>query len=440
MSSARPLNPLRHLNRLLAATVLGALGATACVTDDVTTESDDLTSKDAVFLELSFAGEVVAQRAETDAERKKAIVTQLFYLSGELDKSHRGHGQFGFVELADVNVEALDDGLERVTYNAKLPVAWPKHRAVPETYRVVAPLRTDPAGLNAFNSAYRDKCGEAHYGTDALWYDFTPISSHNCEIAEGDALDVVATVAVHPRTTTDKRPEHERFWDDGVFRMVLVHGTDSASSYDTNDIGVRQYDGFKRKLLAAHPDGVETAGESGGGIYDDWQFEATVEAPGGGEGKLLVNALLAASLQHVGQRFDARFGPLSKEADFISYGGHSGLSKNIKALAAKEQVKEQHYQVWFIDGCSTFAYLDRTLVDARIALNGTDLDPNGTKFLDVIVNAQPAPWYTGTASQWTVLSALADTKPHSYMSIVDELGSSATPVVSGEEDNPSIDE
>jgi hypothetical protein len=80
------------------------------------------------------------------------------------------------------------------------------------------------------------------------------------------------------------------------------------------------------------------------------------------------------------------------------------------------------------------------LVDARIAINGVEADPHGTKYLDMILNAQPAPWYTGAASQMTVLSALSDVKAHSYMSILDDLGSSATPVVSGEEDNPSIDE
>lgn len=428
------------MNRLLLTASLCATLGVACAADDTASEIDDLTSKDAKFLEMSFEGEVIAEKAESDAERRKAIITQLFYMSGELDKTHRGHGQFGFVELENMNAEDLGDGFERVTYSAKVPVAWPKYKASPETYRVVVPLHTDRARLDEFNRSYKGSCGEAHYGTDTLWYDFVPVSSSACEIAEGDALDVVATVKEHPRTTTDKRPENERFWDDGVFHMVLVHGTDAASSYDANDTGVRQYDGFKRKLREAYPDGVETTGDNNYEIYDDWQFETTIPKPGGGEGKLVVNALLASSLKYIGSQFDDRFGPLSSGADFISYGGHSGLSKNIKALAAKERVEREHYQVWFIDGCSTFAYLDRTLVDARIAVNGEEIDPNGTKFLDVIVNAQPAPWYTGAASQWTVLSALADTEPHSYMSIVDDLGSSATPVVSGEEDNPSIDE
>ena len=428
------------MNRLLlTASVCTALFV-GCAGDDTSSEVDNLTSKDAVFLEMSFRGEVVHEAAETEAERKQSVVRQLFYMSGELDKSHSGHGQFGFVELSDVTVEPLEDGLERVTYNAKLPVAWPKWRSIPETYRVVVPMRADNAGINDFNRSYKGSCGKAKYGTDTLWYDFKPVTTEGCEIAEGDALDVTAEVKVHPRTTTDKRPEHERFWDDGVFHMVLVHGTDSSSSYNESDIGVRQYDGFKSKLRNAYPEGIEKSGDTNRDIYDDWQFEATVPMYGGGEGKLVVNAILAASLKYIGNDFDERFGPLSLEADLISYGGHSGLSKNILALADREQVAREHYQVWFIDGCSTFAYLDSTLVDNRREVNGDELDPNGTRFLDTILNAQPAPWYTGAASQMIVLSALVDDEPHSYMEIVDDLGSSATPVVSGEEDNPSIDE
>ena len=83
-----------------------------------------------------------------------------------------------------------------------------------------------------------------------------------------------------------------------------------------------------------------------------------------------VHSLLTASLKSIGSGFDARFAALTENADVVTYGGHSGLSKNIKAIAAKEKVLAQHYQVYFLDGCSTFAYLDTTLTDARIAING----------------------------------------------------------------------
>ena len=425
---------------MLCASGCAAL-VVGCVADSGDGSSmDDLTSKDATFLELSFDGSVVAKATDSASERKKSIVTQLFYLSGELDKTHSAHGQFAFVELSDLTVEALEDGLEKVTYKAKLPVAWPKYRSIPETYRVVVPSSVEPTALSSFNSKYKGSCAKAKYGSDTLWYDFKPVTTTGCEIDEGDALDVMAGVRKHPRITTDKRPESERFWQDDVLRMVLVHGTDSASSYNKSDTGVRQYDKFKDKLKSAYPEHEISEGDTNYQIYDDWTFSTTIPRLGGGEGTLVVNLLLTTSLKYIGSSFDARFGELSKDADIISYGGHSGLSKNIKAIAHKEKANPKQYQVWFLDGCSTFAYLDTSLVDRRREMHGAEDDPYGTKYLDLVLNAQPAPWYTGSASQWTVLSHLADDEHHSFMEIVDELGSSATPVVSGEEDNPSINE
>ena len=427
------------MNRHAAVLVLSSLAAVGCADDGAVSQADDLTSKSAIFLELSFHGETIGAGTESPTQLRKSVVSQLFYLAGELDKVHGGHGRFGYVELENVQVEPLEGGLERIVYDAKLPVAWPKHRAVPETYRVVAPLRVDPVSLDAFNTKYAGRCGEAHYGAEYLWYDFEPVTS-GCAIDEGDVIDTVAKVAPSPYTTIDKRPELERFWDDGVFRAVVVHGTDSSWGKDENDTGVRQYLAFQDKLKSAYPDGVVTEGPTSYGIFDDWTFEVEVPSYGGGSGKLVVTTLLTSSLESIGSDFDERFAALSPEADLITYGGHSGLSANIKAIAAKEKVQAQHYQVYFLDGCSTFAYLDTTLTDARIAINGEELDPHGTKFLDVIVNAQPAPWYTGAASQWTVLSSLSGSDKVSYLDILDELSQSATPVVAGEEDNPSIDE
>jgi len=411
-----------------------------CITESgQTPQESNLTSKSAVFLELSFTGQVVAPTTTNTAQWRKSVVSQLFYMSGELDKVHGGHGRFGFVELSDMSSEPHSEGLELVRYQAKLAVAWPKYSHVPERYRVVVPLRVDSEGLSAFNNKYKGSCGKAKYGADNFWYDFEPIATA-CEMASEDVLDTEAAVAPHPDVTTDKRPEYERFWDDGVFRAVIVHGTDSASSKDPDDLGVREYLDLQRRLEKAYPEAKITSGETTYAIYDDWTLEATVEGYGGVEGKLIVTTLLTSSLKHIGSDFDERFGALSADADLITYGGHSGLSKNIKALAAKETVKPQHYQVYFIDGCSTFAYLDTTLADRRIATNGEELDPHGTKYLDVIINAQPAPWWSGADSQWTILSHLAGTETTSYLDILDDLTQSATPVVAGEQDNPSVTE
>jgi hypothetical protein len=325
----------------LALTMV-AVSSAACAGDDhAASGEDNLTSKSAVFLELSFGGEAVVPKGEDEAQRRKRVESQMFYLAGELDKTYGAHGQFGFVQLEDVSVEPLDDDLEVVRYKAKLPVAWPKHRAQPETYRVVLPRRLDYAGLSAFNSKYAHTCGHAKYGNENLWYDFQPVSTADCELAPEDVVDVEAAVALSPQTTTGRYPDYPRFWDDGEFRMVLVHGTDSASSEDPSDFIAAAYIDFKRRLEATYPDAEITVGETTSNIYADWTLEAKVTGYGGVEGKLIVTALLTSPLKYIGSDFDARFDEISGDADLIAYGGHSGLSKNIKALAAKGVVKKE---------------------------------------------------------------------------------------------------
>jgi hypothetical protein len=400
-------------------------------------QEDNLTSKSAVFLELTFDAQVVGPRALSDAERKKSVVSQLFYLSGELDKTHGGHGRFGYVELSNVSVEPQDDDLELVRYHAVLPIAWPKDRAIPESYRIVVPLRVDREGMWAFNTKYAGTCGPTKYGAENMWYDFEPVAT-GCSFEPGEVVDTTASVAKSDQVTETKRPEHEKFWQDGAFRMVLVHGSDASFGLDENDIGVREYIAFKQKLGEAFPGGEATSGETTTHIWDRWQFKTKVPQPGGGEGELQIDTLLTSSLESIGSDFDTVFSELSRDADVISYGGHSGLSKNILALADKATVAPQHYQVYFLDGCSTFAYLDSTLSDRRIEANGADLDPHGTKFLDVIVNAQPVPWWSGAASQWLVLSTLSDDEPHAYLDILDAMSQSGMPLVAGEEDNPDM--
>ena len=42
------------------------------------------------------------------------------------------------------------------------------------------------------------------------------------------------------------------------------------------------------------------------------------------------------------------------------------------------------YLIWFANGCDTFAYVDRTLIDRRALVNPDD--PGGTKYMDTVTN------------------------------------------------------
>ena len=73
------------MKQLLTISALAAACAAGCVVDqaNVAPQESDLTSKSAIFLEMSFSGRVLAPVADSAAEQKKQIVTQLFYMAGE---------------------------------------------------------------------------------------------------------------------------------------------------------------------------------------------------------------------------------------------------------------------------------------------------------------------------------------------------------------------
>jgi hypothetical protein len=429
-----------HLSKLsvpLAVAVMGVVGgATGCADETGASQESDLTSKSAEFLELSFSGEVVLDATESESEVHKGVVAQLFYLAGELDKTHGGHGRFGFVELDQWTSEPAGDGLVRVRYDARLPVAWPKNESVPDSYRIVVPLHADAAGLDAFNAKYAHKCGHTEYGQENTWYDFTPIAT-GCAIDAADVLDTVADVRPNPDVTSVRYPEFPRFWEDGEFRVVLVNGTDGAWSKDPSDPLVSVYLEFQAELQRTFG-GTVTQGPTSASIFDDWTLEAPITTYSGGEGKIVITTLLTGQLESAGPDLDARFDEISGDADVLMYGGHSGLSKNIRAMAAKGVVKPQHYQVMILQGCSTFAYLDRSLVERRIEVNGAEEDPDGTRYLDIIATAQPAYMSTNVPTFMAALTHLSDHTPHTYLELLDEMPQSAIPVVAGEEDNPEI--
>lgn len=438
--AARKLLTFDHMTLRKAAwlTAAGLALSAGCAGPDAGQDDSNITSRDAVVLEFEFQGRAVVERDLDEAEQLTRVEAQLFYLAGVLDKKHSSHGRFGFVELSERSVSDYDEGHVVLSYTAKLPVAWDKGRSVPDTFRVRVPMRADDTGLADFNDSYAGSCGDAKYGEEFLWYDFLPDKS-SCELTEADILDVQATVRPSPQVTTKRYPEFPRFWEDGEFRVVVVHGTSSAWGLDPSDGNTADYLGYQKRLVARFPDGEVERGTTTQNIWDSWHFEADVTSYGGGEGRLVVDMMLTSALKHLADdsEFDARYDPISADADLIIYEGHSGLSKNIKSLAGRGIVKEGQYQVMFFHGCSTFAYLDRSVHERRTEVNGAEIDPNGTKFLDVIVSGQPTYAGTGADAMDDIVGGLSATTPRTYLELIEGLYSGSHYLVAGEEDNPT---
>lgn len=408
---------------LLFASALFACSAPA--TEDADDSKGAIASNDAKILDFEFDGEVVTG---ANVEARKAIVSQLMYVQGILTTSQDGSGQIGNVKLSDVR-ETPAGEKKRVQYKASLPVAWSKYAKNPAAYELRLPR--DTTAFAAFNKTYDGRCGKNAYGQEYFWHDWNP-NAKGCAIDAADVETSKATVKASQKETSTKYPEYDAIWHDDRLDVVAIFGifdsskpTDPAYTESTSFI-----EHAKSRLTGAS---VEDNAKDKS-ILKDTTVRGT-KMIGGRERSVQIDVLVVQSLASVGADFSTRYDALSEKADLIAYTGHSGMGKNLGALARKGKVAPGKYQIMLVNGCESFALLDSTASDRRRDANGAS-DPEGTKFLDVIGNALPGYVSSFASMPSNLYDAVvsADT-PKSYSKILDEMPSEQMVVVFGEEDN-----
>src|SRR3954447_15846721 len=92
-----------------------------------------------------------------------------------------------------------------------------------------------------------------------------------------------------------------------------------------------------------------------------------------------VVAILIDSVTSAGPAFDKRYAELTPGADLVVYNGHAGLGANVRSLATKGKFFPGQYQIFFFDGCDTFAYGDDALIKTRALVNPSD--PAATRYM-----------------------------------------------------------
>lgn len=412
--------------RLLALAPLGLLLACSSPAGSDGGDHDQaITSNVATFVEMELDGEVVAARSD---DTKKAIHAQLFYTVGDFT-SFDANGRVGFVNLSNVTSEDAGEDSVKIRYHAVLPVAWPKDKSVPDKYTIVVPKRVDAAGLSAFNDAYDGKCGTNEYGRDVFWHDFQP-NAIGCQLKDEDVFRATAKVRKAPNITEGKFPEYDQVWRDKALKVVAIYGA-AESTTSASDIGVAQYEKFLSGVRTALKNSALKENAKSSSIARDVTISASLE-----NGRsVTVTALLVDTVFAAGADLEARYAPLSADADLVLYNGHSELSKNTKSLARRGTITKGQYQLFVFNSCDTFTYLDTALVDRHREANG-DLDPTGTRTLDMITNVLPSFFVNYADTSLSVFKALLDDlHPKSYNDILEELPSDQVVVVAGEEDN-----
>jgi hypothetical protein len=390
--------------------------------DDAVGADDAITSNEAQIVDLSFDGEVFADKSE---ETRKAIVSQLFYTVGPLTTQLDANGQVGRVVTSNVS-ESVEGDLKHVKYHAMIPVAWPKGVKPPRTYDVVLPK--DTTKLDAFNAKYDGRCGNNEYGQETFWHDFNP-KAQGCTTDDADVVRAKARVTKDKGVTSGKYPEYDKVWADGALQAVAIFGY--AESGGPSDVGQMEYEEFIARAKDSIPGATQTENDKSDSIYRD----VTIAGKVGGR-DVTVTAILIGTLYTSGPDLAARYDALSEKADLVVYNGHSELSKNTNALARLGKVSPQQYQIFFFDSCDTYAYLDTALTDRRIEVNGAGADPKGTKYLDVVTNVLPSYFSNYAASSLSLFRALLRSdQPKTYNDILAELPSDQVVVVTGEEDN-----
>ena len=375
-------------------------------------------------MKVKSTSELLAPKA---VETHKAIVSQLFYTVGPLS-NYDANGQIGRVETSAVT-ETIEGDTKRITYTVKLPVAWPKNRAVPTSHVIVLPK--DTTKLAAFDAKYVGKCGDDRYGPDAFWHDFDPVAA-SCTLDDADVTRSNARVTKNKRVTTGKYPEYALVWEDGVLDVVAIFAySDHGGAADE---GEQQFDAFVTASKALFPGATSTEARASASIHKDVTVKAKVKV-GGALRDVSITSLLIGTLYTSGADFDARYGALSARADLVAFNGPAGLSKNTNALPRKGTVLAKQYQLFFFDSGDTYAYLDTTLTDRRRDVNGAS-DPKGTRYLDVVTNVLPTSFESFATSSLSFVKALSQRDaPKTYGEIMTELPPELLVVVTGEEDN-----
>jgi len=424
---------MKYRSFLLALVVAGCSSEAPPDAAPPDAQESDFTSDAATLLDFDFDGELATKGTPTAASLKGLVRSQMMFTVGHLNADN-SVARLNRLVVTNLTTAPLPGGLTRVRYHAKLPVAWGSKNNLPTSYALTLPRRVDAEGQQAFFSAHSAACSdEPDSATPGnLWYHYRP-NLAGCSLPDAEVLKATATLKVSPSNTTTKYPEYHRIWEDNALNVVAVFGKYEEGAQGNDDAGVEAYNRFLGALRQALPNNATTPaalGDLPGVAHPDVTVEATLP-----DGRLVsVTALLVDRVSTAPASFDTRYAELTPAADLVVYNGHAGLGSNVAALTKKGRYFPGKYQIFFLNGCDTFAYQDETLAQARATLNPDD--PGGTRYMDLLANAMPAYFSSLPGATMALLNALMNpAQPKGYIGMFKGIDPSQVVVATGEEDN-----
>lgn len=369
------------------------------------------------------------------------IEAQLFFLVGTMFR-HRAAADLGHAVVRILSVAPSETpGFKDVRYSASFVVGWDKRSAVPVSIPTVFPLQADTDGKAAFFEKYGKVCSEDGSEPDlnavSFYYYFRP-EKEGCPLFRRERPELAGFAALQLErnysSPAGKYPEYGKVWEDGRLVVTAMFGTNVAGSTSFTDPGIMAYNDMYRRLRRRFgaPDKSNVSLpflSSPGAQHPDVEMEWKLSE----DRSVNVDILLIdkEELQHPSERFAARYNDRTKTSDLVAYGGHSGFGDNIRGLAKLGNFVAGQYQIYFIDGCDTYFYVDDSLRAAHAAVN-----PGSTpwKYFDIITNGLPGYFASNAPNDMALIEALLGTTK-TYEALLSDLDERQRPIVTGEEDN-----
>lgn len=398
-------------------------------------------SEHAVGIDATFSEGKIISSSANPAALDGEIREQIKYTIGQLN-GLGGGPDINRLEISIGDVVERADGMFDVSYAAKLFLAWPRESRLPETFEFILPARGDYTGRFAFYEAYGadedtySACLDwsAHdVSVGIFWYYYRP-AKRSCPLVDQsiDDPEVVvrlqAALEVSALNTNGKYPEYEKVWEDGRLVGTAIFGKNVAGTTG-NDAGIAAFVQMYQELVATYGTPADTnlaSGDVPSAVNDDVRLVFETD-----QGHLDVHLYLVDSIRSVGIDFLGKYNERTAISDFVSYSGHSGLGANIRAMASMGRFLPGQYQIFLINGCDTFAYVDHALRNAHHEVNP---ESGPDKFFDIITNAMPSYFHANARSNMAIIQGLLE-QELTYREILAGFDRAQRAVVDGEADN-----
>lgn len=338
--------------------------------------------------------------------------------------------------------EDLDDdsGLVRVHYRALGHIAWSREKDIPKRMELVLPARADKEGLESFADHYFKPCNNDSEATrEGFFYYFFPkLDSCPLHDPDDDELDRerghVVRFKIGLKTsdtnTKGKAPEYNRLWAGGKLSVTLIFGKYHPDARSDGDAGINAYNRFYDLLIGYY---------GAPALSNHWfQGEPGTQYPllklhyQRPAGELEIQMRLVDAMTKPDDEFTDWYKSRTADSDVLIYNGHAGLGDNVQALADLATFTQGRYQVFFVNGCDTFTYLNERLFNAHAAAN-PGYEPS--KFLDIITNSM-SNYFSKMAEESFILIDELQNQNKTYREIFEKFDPRQRTIVDGEQDNP----